>query len=80
MFADRIMQHLADAIFPRSVNELAQAFPEARAVDIERACYDLRERGRLGRNGADTHSSPYRFYVKRKGGKVTSDIPETDPT
>jgi len=50
---------------PQSVAEIAAAIPGAAQSDVERACNRLRAQGKLGRNGANTDASPYRFYLKR---------------
>jgi hypothetical protein len=50
---------------PHSVAEIAAAIPGAAHPDVEQACNQLRAQGKLGRNGANTDASPYRFYLKR---------------
>lgn len=50
---------------PQSVAEIAAAIPDASPPDVERVCDQLRAEGKLGRNGANTAASPYRFYIKR---------------
>jgi len=52
---------------PMSVAELAAVIPGGTHTEIWTACTGLREWGRLGRNGANTPSSPYRFYLKKHG-------------
>ena len=52
---------------PMSVAELVAAIPGGSRAEVWDACTRLREQGRLGRNGADTPSSPYRFYLKKRG-------------
>jgi DNA-binding IclR family transcriptional regulator len=64
MLTDRIVKHLAALGTPQSVAEIARALT-VKASEIERACYALREQRQLGRNGADTPASPFRFYLKR---------------
>jgi len=49
---------------PLSVAELSARLPGRLRPHIEAACVELREQGRLGRNGADTHAKPFRFYLK----------------
>ena len=55
---------LADPGVPKSVSELAAEIPGSAWVNVEFTCYALRARLRLGRNGAGTSESPYRFYLK----------------
>jgi len=50
---------------PQSMAEIAAAIPGAVQSDVEHACNQLRAQGKLGRNGANTDASPYRFYLKR---------------
>jgi hypothetical protein len=52
---------------PMSVVELVAVIPGSTITEIWAACTRLRDQGRLGRNGADTPSSPYRFYLKKHG-------------
>jgi hypothetical protein len=64
--ADQILDLLAaNTGRPQSVAEIAAAIPGAAHSDVEQACNELRAQGRLGRNGANTDASPYRFYLKR---------------
>jgi hypothetical protein len=51
---------------PQSLDELAAAVPQATRSNIARTCTLLRMQGVLGRNGADTATSPHRYYMKRK--------------
>lgn len=55
---------LAHPAEPMSVAELAQAIPGSVQGDVQEACHALRLCHRLGRNGANTAASPYRFYLK----------------
>ena len=52
---------------PMSLAELQAAIPGSTRRKLTAACMQLREQGRLGRNGANTQSSPYRFYLKNFG-------------
>jgi hypothetical protein len=64
--ADNIVAWLtANPSRPQSVAEIAAAIQGATQADVEQACNQLRAQGKLGRNGANTDASPYRFYLKR---------------
>ncbi len=52
---------------PMSIAELKAAIPGSTGAELWGACTELREQSRLGRNGANTPSSPYRFYLKNFG-------------
>jgi hypothetical protein len=78
MLDDRIVDWLtAHSGRPQSVAELAAAIPEATPTNTVRTCILPRTQDIIGRYGASTIESPYRFYVKRTknscfdGGRVT---------
>ncbi len=49
---------------PMSVEEITANLPGHLYADVEAACIRLRSEGKLGRNGADTESSPFRYCRK----------------
>lgn len=66
--AEKIEALLRDRIgHPMSVEELAGAIPSVTRADILEVCTQLRAQRRLGRNGANSPASPYRFYLKMRG-------------
>jgi hypothetical protein len=65
MLENKILEHLSATAIPLSVAELGRALPAAASAEIEHACYLLRTQRRLGRNGANTPASPYRYYLKQ---------------
>ena len=51
---------------PQSVAEIAAAIPGSDPRIVQQLCEQLRAASRVGRNGANTSSSPLRYYMKRR--------------
>jgi hypothetical protein len=51
---------------PQSVAEIAAAIPGSDPLIVRQLCEQLRATSRVGRNGANTASSPLRYYLKRR--------------
>lgn len=49
---------------PQALDDLAAALPGNSKEDIQKQCEKLRSEALLGRNGANTSVSPYRYYLK----------------